>query len=98
MNPDTKEIYEEVRNNLDEAYKRYSQKYNLRARPKSFKIGDTVWKKNQVLSNAVNEFTAKLADKYVEAKVVAKAGTNTYKLVDNKGKDLGNIHAKDLFQ
>lgn len=53
-------------------------------------------KKNFVLSNKQRHFSAKLADTYIEAKVVGKIGNTCYDLEDMNGNRLGIFHAADL--
>lgn len=85
-----------VQDNLTKAYQTRKKYYDLRAREVKFKVGETVWKKNFVLSDASNNFAAKLAPKYVECKVSKVIGSNTYELCDEVGKILGNFSAADI--
>ncbi|KAF2879172.1 hypothetical protein ILUMI_26998 [Ignelater luminosus] len=50
-----------VKDRLHKAYEQNVRQYNLRKRPLSFSIGDTVWKKNFVQSDAAKSFSKKLA-------------------------------------
>ncbi|KAK4885258.1 hypothetical protein RN001_001529 [Aquatica leii] len=59
-------------------------------------VGDFVWKRNPVLSDASKGFAKKLAPKYVKAKVIEITGSVTYRLVDLTGRNLGVWHIKDL--
>ena len=89
-------LYEDVRKRLKSAYDRNAKTYNLRRREQRFNVGDKVWKKNYVLSKAVNDFSAKLAPKYVPCTVCKVISPLVYKLNDDKGNDIGNWHTKDL--
>lgn len=59
-------------------------------------LGDRVWKKNYVLSNAPNHFAAKLAPKFVLCTVKRIISPLVYQLVGPDGKDVGKHHVKDL--
>lgn len=88
------EQFEKIRtaitDNLKKTYENSKQRYNLRARPIVYQIGDTVWKEVVSQSDAVAGFTAKFAPKYIKCVVKSRLGTNTYELEDEKG----NIHKK----
>lgn len=98
MSKDMKNLYEAVRYNLQRAYKRYSENYNLRSTRKIvFREGETVLKKNFLLSDKSANFNAKLAPKYSEAVVKKQTGSNTYELWDkNMKKRLGIFHSSVL--
>jgi transposase InsO family protein len=92
-----KAIHEHVRIKLNEAYMKHKQQYNLRPRASyDFAVGDTVWKRNFVQSDAVNKFSSKLAPKYIKCTVLERRGSNSYALQDQYGKYLGIFHAKDI--
>lgn len=94
--PDQEQIFNQVRENLQKAFERYKKYYDLRARPKTFQIGDTVFKKNFTLSNKSKNFAAKLAPVKIPCKIVEKLGSNCYRLVNLQGKNLGIYNSKDL--
>ncbi|KAG5860651.1 hypothetical protein JTB14_030166 [Gonioctena quinquepunctata] len=82
---------------LSEAYVKNSRQYNLRKRPgENYQIGDKVWKKNHVLSNAAEGFAAKLAPAYILCTVHRVISPLVYQLVDKDGKNVGKYHMKDL--
>lgn len=90
-------IYQEVRQRLDAAHARSKTRYNLRRRSVSYNVGDKVFRRNYVLSDATNQFTAKLAPKYVGPfKIKQKISPVTYQLVDDMNKNRGTWHVKDL--
>lgn len=82
---------------LKDAYKSSAKRYNLRRRPVTFEVGDIVMKRNHVLSDAANYFSAKLAPKFVKCRVRSKVSTNVYRLenFDDK-KIVGDYHVCDL--
>lgn len=89
-------LYVDIRKRLHNAYLRNAKQYNLRKRSLKFHVGDRVWKKNYKLSDKANNYSAKLAAKYVPC-IVAKVISNlVYNLKDTDGNDLGNWHVKDL--
>lgn len=98
MNDNLREIFDTVKSNLKKAYERYAKYYNLRSNKAlpSFDIGETVLKKNFHQSNKSKQFSAKLADPFSLAKVVAKIGTACYDLEDLNGNRLGVFHATHL--
>lgn len=90
------EVYENVRTKLNAAYIRNSSTYNLRKRDVVFEVGDRVWRRNKVLSNAATGFSAKLAPKYVLCTIKNKISRLVYQLTNADGSDAGNWHIKDL--
>lgn len=90
------EIRKIVADNLSKTHEISKRHYDLRARPTSYAVGDTVWKKTFPLSDAAKGFAAKLAPKYVKCTVSRKMGSNSYELKDVDGKRLGVFSAKDI--
>jgi transposase InsO family protein len=88
--------YEKVKENMKKAYKTYSHNYNLRSKVQDYKVNDIVWKKNFVLSNACENFSAKLAPKFVKCKIVAEKGPNSFELANMNGKSVGIFHTGDF--
>lgn len=66
------EIYRTVQKRLNLAYQRNARQYNLHKRDVEFSVGDKVWKRNKVLSDASKNFSAKLAEEYVLCTVSKK--------------------------
>ncbi|KAG5869542.1 hypothetical protein JTB14_018674 [Gonioctena quinquepunctata] len=91
------DLYLDVRSRLSGAYVENSRQYNLRKRPgENYQVGDKVWKKNHVLSNAAGGLAAKLAPAYVLCTVHRVILPLVYQLVDKDGKNVGKYHMKDL--
>lgn len=90
------EVYENICTKLNKAYQRNEKQYNLRRRDISFKEGDKVWRRNKVLSDASNKFSAKLSPKYVLCVVSEKISRVVYNLKFLDGSDAGRWHVKDL--
>lgn len=90
-------IFGQVRSRLRQAYETTRKRYNLRRRPITYTIGEVVWKKNFVLSDATKNFSKKLAPKYVKCLVTKIRGSGkVYELSDLDGRILGDFHVKDL--
>lgn len=92
-----KPIFTEVRKKLHAAYERNARQYNLRKRDVSFKEGDLVWRRNKILSDAANKFSAKLAPRFILSKIRKKVSNLVYDLVNEpEGTRAGKWHIKDL--
>lgn len=95
--PALRPIYDDIVKRLATAYENAKSRYDLRRRPATFNVGDTVWRKNYVLSDAAKYFTAKLAPKFVGPFFISrKVSFATYELSDQSGVSKGTWHAKDL--
>ena len=90
------DCYPQIKRRLQVSHQRASNRYNLRRRDVVFRPGDKVWKKNKVLSSAVEHFSAKLAPKYIPCKVTRRVGGLVYQLEDLDGNDLGRWHVEDI--
>lgn len=86
-----------VKKRLATASAKTREQYNLRRRNVSYNVGDLVWKKQYLQSNAANYFAAKLGGKYSGPyKVRKKTGYCVYELEDENGISVGKWHTKDL--
>ena len=62
-----------------------------------YNLGDKAWKRNRVLSSALQDVAAKLAPKFAGPyTIAAQLGPNVYKVVDQDGKSVGKTHVEDL--
>lgn len=86
-----------VKTSLRKKYEENKKRYDLRSRPISYKIGDVVWVKNRILSNAVKGIAGKLTPNYRKCTIRRKIGTNSYEVEDMDGKSLG-IFNTDSFK
>lgn len=91
-----RQLRDQISVNLKKAYDLYSRNYNLRARKIVFKKGDIVAKRNFELSDAIKGISSSLNPVYVKCKVKEKIGSNTYRLENMLGKDIGVFSSKDL--
>lgn len=90
-------VYRDVRTRLVRAWERSRDRYNLRHRDIRLTKGQRVWRKNHVLSNALNYYTAKLAPKFRGPFIVRRVVSPwTYELQDLQGVSRGIWHIKDL--
>lgn len=90
-------VFKDVKEKLEQAHRKTKARYDLRRRPIQFLVGQKVFRKNHVLSNAANAFTAKLAPKYVGPFVIKKKlSPLAYELADHQGKSGGVWHIQDL--
>lgn len=89
-------VYEQVSAALLKAYQTGANRYNLRRRNVTYQVGDVVWRRNFVQSNALNYFSQKLSPRFVQNVVVKKKSDLVYTLADLKGKISGDFHIKDI--
>lgn len=91
-------LYKEVALRLKKAYEQSRIRYNLRHRDEKFKIGQKVWRRNHILSDAFKGVSAKLAPKFEGPFEIAKTPSPySYELIDAQTRrTLGVWHAKDL--
>ena len=89
-------VFQEVQDKLFEAFQTNQRHYNLRRKDGNFQVGDVVWRRNFVLSNAAEFFSSKLAPRFVKNKVVRRVSSQLYILSDMDGKVLGKYHVKDI--
>lgn len=89
-------IREKIRENLSIAHTKAAKTYNLRSRPIRFDKGETVFRRNFMLSNMSKNITRKFLPKYSKCRIRIKVGTNLYEIEDLGGKYIGKYHASDL--
>ena len=83
--------------NASKAQKRQARYYNASRREVRYNLDDKVWKRNRVLSSALQGVAAKLAPKFAGPyTIAAQLGPNVYEVVDQDGKPAGKIHVEDL--
>lgn len=90
-------LFTDVRQRLDKAFQNSKNRYDLRRRNVSYSVGQKVWLKNHVQSDATNYFTASLAPKFRGPLIInQKVSPWTYQLKDANGSLCGIWHCKDL--
>lgn len=90
-------IREMVKTSLKKNYERNKRRYDLRSRPITYNVGDVVWVKNRVLSNAIKGIIGKLTPNYKKGTIRRKVGTNSYEVSDLEGNSIG-IFNTDSFK
>lgn len=92
-----RKLFSDVKKRLETAGERSAARYNLRKRNGGYSVGDSVWRRNYVLSDAAKYFTNKLAPKYIGPFVIHRQISPwTYELNDEDGRFQGVWHLKDL--
>lgn len=90
-------MFDKVKKRILHGQERNRKVYNLRRRPVQFTVGEQVWKKNKILSDASKHISAKLSPKFIGLFTIKrKIGNWTYELLDEKGKSIGIWHVQDL--
>lgn len=78
------------------AYERNSKVYNLRSHSRKFLPNMPVFVRNFTLSDASKKYSAKLAPKFIKARVLRMVGNVAVEVEDFNGKNLGIFHLKDV--
>lgn len=89
------EIFKTVQERLSRAYQNSAARYNLRRREHVFKVGTRVWRRNFALSNKAEDFSAKLANRYVMC-TIRKVLSNVAYEVENSDGTVGRFHVSQL--
>lgn len=91
-------LYQEVINYNQKQFEKYKKTYDAKHKkiPEIFKIDQKVYKKNFKLSNAADNYAAKLGPVYIPCKIIAQHGNSTYELEDEEGRNIGLFAAQDL--
>lgn len=90
------EIYKDISDRLKKAHERYKKYYDRGKSSRTFNVGDIVYKRNYVQSDAIKYKSAKLFPKFIKCKVIKKISDLIYDLEDDNGKQIGKWHIKDL--
>ncbi|KAG5887326.1 hypothetical protein JTB14_009020 [Gonioctena quinquepunctata] len=92
------QLYKEVKGELLKAAEKNKRYYDLRHRDVKYEVGDEVYRKNFVQSDAAAEFySSKLANKFVGPFIVSKKVSPwAYELKDPDGRFRGSWYAKNL--
>lgn len=101
VDPDdmTQLIGESVRKNMRKAHEKGTRVYNTRAREVEYSPGQEIFYRNFSQSDFEKGYNAKLANKFIRARIKRKLGHARYELEDLGGKLIkGVFHAKDIRQ
>lgn len=90
-------IWKMVQTSLKKNYEQNKKRYDLRSRMITYEVGDSVWVKNRIKSNATKGIISKLTPKYRKCTIRRKVGTNSYEVSDVDGNSLG-IFNTDSFK
>lgn len=90
-------ITEETRDRAADVYGHRREKHNRTAKKRSFKEGAIVYVPNLKLSNKAAKYNQKLAPAKIQARIKKRVGEDTYLVTDLNGKELGKIHANDIY-
>jgi transposase InsO family protein len=88
--------YDLVTKTLVEAFNRNATRYNLRRKDLTLSLGQTVWRRSFVLSNAGHYFSKKLAPRFIKCEVARKISPTVYELKDIEDGSIGKYHVKDI--
>lgn len=90
-------LREDIQIKLNKAYENTKKEYHLRRRPATYQVGQQVWKRNFLLSNAEKGITSKLANRVVGPFTIRKnLGYSVYGLCNELGTSIGRWHVKDI--
>ena len=89
-------VRNEIKKNIEDAFKASAQRYNLRSREKTLTVGDVVYRRNFVQSSAPKQFTAKFATKFIKGKIIGLRGNSLFEVEDEGTKRVEIFHGKDL--
>ena len=90
-------MYATIAARISAARERDRKVFNRHRRPVHFQVGDSVWIRNHVLSDAANYFSAKLADRFVGPyRVIEKLGNWVYRIQDQDNRTIGVRHVQDM--
>lgn len=87
---------EKIQYRLNEEREKYIKRYNLRTRRIDYKVGDIVYRKNTILSDAGKYVTKKFMPKRRQCIIIAKTGTNTYTLKEITTGKIHECHAQNF--
>lgn len=91
-------LQDRAKTELAKAQLNYRHQYDKRTRVLKFEVHERVWRRNRPLSDAAENFSQKLAPKYLPALVLEIAGEDTYVILDEGGTVPSLYHANDLFK
>lgn len=87
---------QDLRQKIRESHERNKRQYDLRSKPRTFQVGQEVYRRNFAQSSAEKNFNAKLSPMFIKARVREKTGNHYYVLENLQGRLDGTYHAKDI--
>lgn len=82
--------------NLRKAYLKYEKNYNLRCKTIVFTPGQTVFRRNFILSNKYKKINANLCPNFLKCRIREAVGGSRYLIEDFNGQSIGVYHAQHL--
>ena len=89
-------VRDKVLENLKIAYKRHERVYNQKGNPRELTVGQQIYVRTFVQSDATKQFSAKFAPKFIPAVITGRVGNAAFHLSDPNGKYLGVYHQRDI--
>lgn len=87
----------EIFQNLQKTHQRSRIQYDVKTKPLAFEVGEKVWRRFRPLSNAINQFSFKLAPKYVPCRIRKRIGQDTYDVQDSPEGPTMKYHANMIY-
>lgn len=87
-----------IKQRIQAAQAKYRNQYDRNTRITEFQINERVWRKNRELSNAAEQFSQKLAPRYLACKIIESLGRDTYRVRDEARDVVNRVHANDLLK
>lgn len=91
-------LQSEVAVNVDRAHQSYRRQYDKGTKPIRFDVGERVWCKNRVLSNAGAALSQKLCPKFIPGRIIRRLGNDVYHVQTEENSALLKLHANDLYK
>ena len=85
-----------VRKHLDETHSRQERLYNRERRGVEISVGDSVLRRERVLSNAAQGISGKLAPRYAGPFVIKQVISPTIYLLEDTGRRVAKAHISEL--
>lgn len=89
-------LHSYIKESLEKAHSDYEKVYNTRSRSIKYTVGEEVFRRNFILSDATKGISAKLSPKFLKMRIRKVIGNQLYELEDMNGKRIGIYHSKDL--
>lgn len=90
------EISSKIHMKMHKSYIKNKKYYDLQRSPATFEVGDHVFLRNHVKSDAAKCFSKKLAPRYVPGKITKMISPIAFEISSLEGKFLGKWHVQDL--
>lgn len=85
-------LQDRIKEHLEKAHERHERHYNLRATPRTFHVGQGVFRRNFILSDKSKKICKKFCKNFVKVRIKKVLGFNRY---ETEKLD-GVYHGKDI--